>query len=208
MEFESTHETLSKDGIPVIDAVSTQRNPTRWDVNNPDDISTSVVNRYYTTKVQNLKMLLPIRRYGSIPLNRQTYMPIDEYWAPYNLLMINCLKRGAKISLKEFTHHSYTTITYLNGLQFLHDLVEESKKQDSPFRYYDWDVQLLNATERERLWENENMNANEMLMVYSRFKSFSLDKVIFRIEVGDDVITNDDNVFGFIVLVFISSYMV
>lgn len=196
LEFDSTHETLAKDGISVVDAVSTQKYPTKWDVNNPDEITNIVINRYYTTKVQNLKMLLPIRRYGSIPLIRQTYMPIDEYWAPYNLLMINCLKRGAKISLKEFTHHAYTTITYLNGLQFLHDLIEESKKLDSPFRYYDWDVQLLNATERERLWENENMNANEMLMVYSRFKSFSLDKVIFRIEVGDDVITNDDNVLG------------
>lgn len=196
LEFDSAHETLSPSGIPVIDAVSTQRNPTKWDINKPDEIVHSVVNRYYSTKVQNMKMLLPIRRYGSIPIIKQDHLPINEYWAPYNLLMINCMKYGANISLKEFAHHDYVTIIFENELQFIHDLLEESKKVDSPFGHFEFDSQLLNATERERLLENENINATTMLMIYSKYKSFSLDKVIFRIEVGDDVITNDSNVLG------------
>lgn len=197
MHFDGTHETKQEDGVPVVDAAFTNKqDPALWDVNNPDETDTTIIRRYYSLKYQNLQMLMPISRYSNVAVGSLSRMPIDEYYAPFDLLVLNILKRGIKFSLKTFPHHEYTTVTFENVLQFQHDLVEESKVEGSPFSFFDWDIQLLDPYATERLIENENMLATEMLLVYSRYKSFSIDKIIFRIEDGDLVLTNDPLVQG------------
>lgn len=201
MHYISTHETLLDDGVPVIDAAFTNKqDPPLWDVNDSDNSYPSIVRRNYSLKYQNLSMLMPISRYANIIPNSLQVLPIDEYYAPFDLLVLNVLKRGLKFSLKTFAHHEYTTITFENQLQFLHDLIEESKVSGSPFSFFDFDIQYIDTLATERLNINENLLASEMLLVYSRYKSFSLDKVIFRIELGDDVLTNDPLTQGQLVL--------
>lgn len=199
--FESTHETLQGDGVPVVDAAFTNgQDPALWDVNDPDNVTESIVRRQYSLKYQNLKMLMPISRYSNVVPNSMKVLPIDEYYAPFDLLVLNILKRGLKFSLKKFTHHEYVTVQFENQLQFQHDLVEESKVTDSPFAYFDFDIQWVDPYATERLLVNENLIASEMLMIYSRYKSFSIDKLIFRIELGDEILTNDPTTQGTLTL--------
>ena len=192
--FISTHETAdTQDGIPVVDAAYVNgQSPALWDVNNPDEVVSSTITRRYSLKYQNANLLMQLSRYANVYITSLKVLPIDEYYAPFDLIALNILgKRGLKFSLKTFAHHTYTTITYKNNLQFIHDLVEESKVTGSPFSFFDFDIQLVDPNATERLIENENAFATEMLLVYSRHKSFSIDKVIFRIEYGDEILTND-----------------
>lgn len=201
MHFEGTHETLEGDGVPVVDAAFTNgQDPALWDVNDPDNVADSIVRRQYSLKYQNLSLLMPISRYANLVPNSLKVLPIDEYYAPFDLVILNILKKGVKFSLKKFTHNEYTTVIFDNELQFQHDLVEESKVYGSPFSYFDFDIQYVDPYARERLLENENMIATEMLVIYSRYKSFSIDKLIFRIEYGDEVLTNDPTTRGALTL--------
>lgn len=184
MQLEQTQQTIY-DGISVVDASDKE-----WDVNKPDE-NISVVARKYSVNFDKNELFLPIRRYGTAIISDMDKMPIDEFWAPYNLLALNILKSGVKFSLKIFSHQEYETIEFKNEIQFLHDLIEASKNPNSAFNFFEFDIQPVNTTYTERLIENENDVAIDMLLIYSRLKSFSIDKVIFRIEYGDDVLTND-----------------
>lgn len=188
--FTQTQET-TYDGVPVADA--TDKN---WNVNEPDNVR--VINRTYTTEVTNPELFLPIRRYGNSVIRNLQLTPISEFWAPYNLLALNILKTGVKFSLKIFPHHEYETIEFKNELQFLHKLIEASKNPNSPFSFFDYDVQPVNISANERLWENENDLSMNMLLIYSKLKSFSINNLIFRIEFGDDIVTNDPNEQGYL----------
>ena len=191
LQFQTMQSTLY-DGIPIYDAAVKD-----FDINNPNkEIGNTRIARKYYYMGNNIKSA-NIQMKRNILINQLNKIPISENWNPYNLCFIK-LNHNHKfsISLKTFEHEQYNTIVYENDNQFLLELNEMSKKINNAFNYFDFDIQLLNTINRERLFRDENKPSNglyNVLIIFDKQKDFSLNKVIYRIEIDDDVYTNENN---------------
>lgn len=194
--FSNAVDTISGSGIPVVDAshiLSVHGSLNEYPFKN------TFIRRRYSTTIDDVYLKdAEIKRFVKHPIANLKYLPISEYWAPYPLLAFDILKKGFSISMKLFQHHESETIEYENDVQFLHELIERSKNPDSVYSLFDFDIQGVipreseSSTARKRLEIDENQVAKNVLLIYSRHKSISIDDVIFRIETATgEVVTND-----------------
>ena len=189
LHFTTVQETNSKLGVPIVDAAY----QSGWNINNPDFIppGVKIARRYYHAG-SNIESPT-IKKKRNIIINQLNEIPISENWNPFNLCFVDFNHNTSfKISLKTFPHFEWDTIEYENESQFLNELSIKSKNPNTPYNFFDFDIQYLNTFYKERLNIDERDKSFKVLVIFDKLKSFSLDSIIFKFEIDDMIITNDN----------------